>query len=58
MKRQHRNQKIHRELKLINQNLNSIIQNQNEIYLKLEELCCAVKASSSGSNMEVGDNRT
>lgn len=36
MKRRHRNRKMCQELKLINQNLNAIIQNQNELYCKLD----------------------
>lgn len=36
--------KICKELGLINHNLNMLIQNQNEIYIKLEELRCAVDA--------------
>ncbi len=37
MKRRHRNRKMCQELKLINQNLNAIIQNQNELYCKLDQ---------------------
>lgn len=43
MKRRHRNRKMCQELKLINQNLNAIIQNQNELYCKLDQLYAIAK---------------
>ena len=43
MKRRHHNRKIYQELKLINQNLNAIIQNQNELYCKLDQLYAIAK---------------
>lgn len=43
MKRRHRNRKMCQELKLINQNLNAIIQNQNELHCKLDQLYAIAK---------------
>lgn len=45
--------KICKELGLINHNLNTLIQNQNEIYKKLEELRCAVDALQPASDSVV-----
>ncbi|WP_050698841.1 hypothetical protein [Anaeromassilibacillus senegalensis] len=45
--------KVCKELGLINHNLNMLIQNQNEIYVKLEELRCAVDALQPASDVVV-----
>ncbi|WP_195983717.1 hypothetical protein [Clostridium sp. D33t1_170424_F3] len=45
--------KICKELGLINHNLNALIQNQNEIYSKLEELRRAVDALQPAQDVVV-----
>lgn len=47
MKRRCHHRKIDRDLEQLNQNLNTIIQNQNELYCKLEQLYAIVTSLDS-----------
>ena len=53
VRRQHsKRRNAYKQLQLINLSLNAIIQNQNELYLKMEELEQAVKESTSSRIQE------
>ena len=47
MKRRCHHRKIDRDLEQLNQNLNTIILNQNELYCKLEQLYAVVTSLDS-----------
>lgn len=55
MKRRRHHRKIDRDLEQLNQNLNTIIQNQNELYCKLEQLYAI--ATSYGHHNDTNEEK-